>query len=307
MILLWGLPADRPLAMVAGALRRHGSPFVVFDQRSTPRASLRLRVDAQVCGALRWDGAELDLASIAAAYLRPYDTRRLPAVAAAGQGTTLWRRAIALEDALVAWAEVTPACVINQPAAMAANNSKPYQVAWIRSCGFAIPDTVVTTDPDVVVAFWERHRAVIYKSVSSVRSIVARLSSEHINRISDVVWCPTQFQAYVAGTDYRVHVVGDELFASRIVSESDDYRYAGQRGGSVRIEACVLDADVATRCLHMAREMGLLVAGIDLRESTDGTWVCFEVNPAPGFSYYQDATGQPIDAAIAALLARPGR
>jgi D-alanine-D-alanine ligase-like ATP-grasp enzyme len=48
--------------------------------------------------------------------------------------------------------------------------------------------------------------------------------------------------------------------------------------------------------------MGLLVAGIDLRRTPDGRWSCFEVNPSPGFTYYQDKTGHPIDQAIAELL-----
>jgi D-alanine-D-alanine ligase-like ATP-grasp enzyme len=49
--------------------------------------------------------------------------------------------------------------------------------------------------------------------------------------------------------------------------------------------------------------LGLLVAGIDMRCCADGRWVCFEVNPSPGFSFYEAATGQPIAAAIADLLA----
>jgi hypothetical protein len=36
----------------------------------------------------------------------------------------------------------------------------------------------------------------------------------------------------------------------------------------------------------------------------DGDWYCFEINPSPGFTYYQQAKGAPIDAAIATLLAR---
>jgi glutathione synthase/RimK-type ligase-like ATP-grasp enzyme len=306
VILLWGLPGDRPLAMVRDALRRRGCRLALFDQRATPRATLALRVDERVHGSLAWDGIAVPFADVAAAYLRPYDSRRLPAVAAAGPGSAVWRHAIAVEDALAAWAEVTTARVINRPAAMAANNSKPYQLAWIRSLGFQVPETLITTDPEAAFAFWQRHGAVVYKSLSSVRSIVTRLSSEHIARVEDVVWCPTQFQAYVTGTDVRVHVVGDEAFACRIVSECDDYRYAGLRGGSVRIEACALEEGLAHRCRMLAGAMGLLVAGIDLRETPEGEWFCFEVNPAPGFSYYQDATGQPIDAAIAALLARPG-
>ena len=34
----------------------------------------------------------------------------------------------------------------------------------------------------------------------------------------------------------------------------------------------------------------------------DGEYVCFEVNPCPGFIYYERHTGQPISAALADLL-----
>jgi len=144
----------------------------------------------------------------------------------------------------------------------------------------------------------------VYKSMSGIRSIVTRLTMEHVERLNDVVSCPTQFQAYVPGADYRVHVVGDDIFATRIVSDRDDYRYASDRAGSLSVVACEVDEDVASRCRWTAHRMGLLVAGIDLRQTPDGEWFCFEVNPAPGFSFYQDAAGQPIDAAIATLLIR---
>jgi hypothetical protein len=52
--------------------------------------------------------------------------------------------------------------------------------------------------------------------------------------------------------------------------------------------------------------MKLLAAGVDLRRTVDGRWYCFEVNPSPGFTYYQDATGQPLAEAMAELLAEPG-
>jgi hypothetical protein len=45
--------------------------------------------------------------------------------------------------------------------------------------------------------------------------------------------------------------------------------------------------------------MGLIVAGIDLRLSNN----CFEINPSPGFTYYQRLTGHRIDESIAHLLA----
>jgi glutathione synthase/RimK-type ligase-like ATP-grasp enzyme len=53
----------------------------------------------------------------------------------------------------------------------------------------------------------------------------------------------------------------------------------------------------------MVRGMRLTVAGVDLRWAPGGAWYCFEVNPSPAFSYFAQATGQPIARAIARLLA----
>jgi glutathione synthase/RimK-type ligase-like ATP-grasp enzyme len=186
---------------------------------------------------------------------------------------------------------------------MAGNNSKPSQADQIRSCGFETPETLITTDARDVLAFWQRHRTVIYKSISGVRSIVARLTPQHLEHLDDLTWCPTQFQRYVPGTDYRVHVVGDEVFACEVTSQADDYRYAGRQGATVQFRPCGLSENLASRCRSLVARLGLTVAGVDLRRSTDGTWYCFEVNPSPGFTYYEAATGQPIADAIARLLA----
>jgi D-alanine-D-alanine ligase-like ATP-grasp enzyme len=48
--------------------------------------------------------------------------------------------------------------------------------------------------------------------------------------------------------------------------------------------------------------MNLLVAGVDLRVRVDNTWVCFEVNPSPGFTWYEESTNHEIAEAIADLL-----
>jgi glutathione synthase/RimK-type ligase-like ATP-grasp enzyme len=104
----------------------------------------------------------------------------------------------------------------------------------------AVPETLVTTDPAAVLAFLEEHGEIIYKSVSGVRSKVSKLRSEHLERIEHVSSCPTQFQQHISGVDYRVHVVGDEVFAARLVSTADDYRYADGPGDDLEvIELCV--------------------------------------------------------------------
>ena len=121
--------------------------------------------------------------------------------------------------------------------------------------------------------------------------------------LGDVRCCPTQFQSRVPGVDVRVHVVGAEIFATRVVSEADDYRYATHEGlPRPQLDATDLPEDVADRCLLLACRLELAVAGVDLRVTPDGEWCCFEVNPSPAFSYYESHTGQPIATAVAALL-----
>ena len=54
--------------------------------------------------------------------------------------------------------------------------------------------------------------------------------------------------------------------------------------------------NVAALALHWGRPEGW-------RRRPAGDWYCFEANPSPAFTFYEDATGQPIGRSIAALLA----
>jgi hypothetical protein len=302
MILLWGVPADGPTARVRDALVRMGSAPTFLDQRATIGACAEMSVGPHLAATVTTPKGPIDLQAVTAVYMRPYDLRNLPAVQQAGSASDTYRHAVALEDLLQSWVEVTEALVVNPLSAMAHNCSKPFQARQLHSLGFSVPDTLLTTDPAAVVEFREKHRRVAYKSISAVRSIVSELTDEHMSRLGDVCWCPTQFQELIEGTDYRVHVVGDEVFAAEIQSEAVDYRYAGRQGFGVAIRAASIPVEVAQRCVVASRGMGLVVAGVDLKLTADGKWYCFEVNPCPAFDFYQSATGQPIDEAIARLL-----
>ena len=193
---------------------------------------------------------------------------------------------------------------VNPIQSMGPNSSKPFQLEAIRSAGFQVPATLVTTDVADVEEFWAEHHSVIYKSVSSIRSHVTMLKPVDSQRLKSVEWCPTQFQQYIPGKDVRVHVVVDELFATEVVSDAVDYRYAeAENVAEPVLREVNLPHEVANRCIEMSRKMALPFAGVDLRVTPDGQWFCFEVNPSPGFSYYESATGQPIAAAVARLLA----
>jgi glutathione synthase/RimK-type ligase-like ATP-grasp enzyme len=274
-----------------------------FDQRDLLNAVVTLKVADRVEGTLQLGARLLDLANISAVYMRLYDLDQLPGLRDLPRDGPTLAHAHAVIDALTTWTELAPILVVNRTSAMASNGSKPYQARLIRAYGFAVPETIITTDEAAVRRFQDRHGTIIYKSISGVRSIVARLTSAHDERLSRLHWCPTQFQQHIPGDDYRVHVVGHDIFACRITSGADDYRYARYMGAATEITPHQLPPEVAARCRATAFGLGLEVSGLDLRQHPDGSWYCFEVNPSPAFTYFQDATGQPIDMAIAQLLA----
>jgi hypothetical protein len=301
--LLWGLESDEPLAMVHEALQDLGAEVLLLDQRRALETKFRLSDDRRLTGSIRYGSRFLDLDQITACYLRPYDTRRIPAIQSAGPQSLDWNHALELENALLGWLEVTESRVVNRPSAMLPNGCKPYQLQLVARAGFAIPETLVTTDPLEVIAFCERNEHVVYKSISGVRSRVARLDANARQRIADVAYCPTQFQAYIPGRDYRVHVVGEQVFACEVRSQADDYRYG--LDNNLSIWATRLPREIEERAVVMTKAMALEVAGIDLRRTPEGEWYCFEVNPSPGFTFYEQFSGQGVANAIARFLASP--
>jgi RimK-like ATP-grasp domain len=301
VILLWGLPTEEPMAIVRRELDRLGADVVFLDQQAVLQTDVELEVDSCARGSVRLGSQEWQLRDFAAVYARAYDSVRVASVAGTEAQSNPRQHAARVDELLWAWCDLAAGTIVNRPRAMSSNDSKPYQADLIRQFGFATPDTLITTDPDAVCAFWDEHQSVIYKSVSGVRSIVSRLGPGHAARLDTVTHCPTQFQAYVPGVDVRVHVVGSEVLACELVCAADDYRYRGEQPIDVR--PCALPDDVAERCVRMTACLDLSVAGIDLRRTPDARWYCFEVNPMPGFSYFEHASGLPIGAAIARLLA----
>jgi hypothetical protein len=301
MILLCGIKEDAPLARIRDLLRDCSAETVFYDQRSVLETSIKLSSEPGGGGTFRVGVTTIELQSISAAYVRCYDVRQLPRVEKAGVESDEWNHALGVEDALVTWLETCDALVVNRPSAMTGNGSKPYQTEQIRAQGFAVPHTLLTTDPRAATEFWRAHREVIYKSISSVRSVVARLGSDHIDRLSEVTNCPTQFQELIPGQDHRVHVIGDEVYACAIGSSSVDYRYAKDKS-QVTVYPCELPRSLTDRCRALAGHLGLAFAGIDLRETPRGEWYCFEVNPSPAFTFYEQMADQPLGQAVARLL-----
>lgn len=306
MILFCGIPTEPPLALAIAAAEAAGMRHVVFNQREALFADLLM----EYCGG-RWGGSlwtqetAWPLEDFTGVYTRLIDHGGLPENQAQGSrmpDVQAVARSGFLHGILAEWIEVAQCRVLNKAEAMASNGSKPYQAQWIQRAGFLTPPTLVTNDPALALDFARQHGRVIYKSTSSIRSIVREFDPHRSVDLGRLPSLPTQFQALIVGTNIRVHVVGEKLFATEILSQAVDYRYAQRDGLEVEMQPVELPAEIATRCLQLSKMLRLPFCGIDLMRTSCGEYYCFEVNPSPAYSYFEQESGQPISRAVVDYL-----
>lgn len=303
MILLCGIPSEAPLRLVIEAAEQAGAAYVVFNQRQAGQSALQVTTRYQdgrpeVEGVLRLGGQVYPLDAFSVAYLRLMDFQELPEYRQGGDPAAIEQ----VHRALVAWLEAAPLRVMNRAGPMGSNQSKPYQAQLIARAGFLTPPTLISNDPEAVRAFLAEHGRVIYKSISALRSVVQELTPAGLRALERIRYLPVQFQAFIPGEDLRVHVAGERVFASRIRSSAIDYRYAGREGLDVELESVYIEDALVERCRSLSEQLELPLCGIDLRVAPGGEVYCFEVNPSPAYSYYQEQTGQDIAGAIVEYL-----
>ena len=290
MILIVGDLRESGLALIISRLIERGDAFAFVDMESEARdcrVAWTLE-DGCLRGSIAYGSDVVDLGAVRAAFIA-----HMPRVSSRGL------------ESIALLAEIAPFFVCSRPSADATNFSKVLQQRTISAQGFVVPRTLVTNDPLAVREFFAICRKrVIYKSISSWRSVVKRLAEEDLARLPLLSSCPTQFQEWIPGKDVRVHVVEDAVFATEIDSASTDYRYGAPGTVAPRMRAVELPVAVRDDCRELARTLRMPLAGIDLRRSITGTYYCFEANPSPGFGYYQQFTGQPIADAVLAMLLR---
>jgi glutathione synthase/RimK-type ligase-like ATP-grasp enzyme len=304
VILVVGGLADRVTELVCARLDDCGYSYRLLDLGFYPSGfDVNWRwEDSHPRGYIGGHGWRLDLEELSGVFVRYLgaEGRMPPPDVEPAQAPAMY---FEYDSGLMALLEDLPCPVVNRLAGGMSNSSKAYQALLVRQCGLRTPRTLISCDPSDVRRFSDDCAGeVVYKSVSGVRSIVRRLRPEHLERLPLVRHGPVQFQQFVPGENVRVHTLGDRVFATRVHSDAVDYRYAERDGHSVDMEPTEVPPAVGASCLRLARELDLLLAGIDLKQTPDGDYYCFEINPSPGFLYYEQQARQPISAALAELL-----
>jgi RimK-like ATP-grasp domain len=191
--------------------------------------------------------------------------------------------------------------VINPLSSILSNQSKPYQALLIRESGFRVPLSIVTNDlresQDFVEACGGR---VIAKPMHAGSDRIRAFSLTDLNDYDFSQRPPLHLQAIVTGDDIRVHTVGKRCFAVRIRSSELDYHTVERQ--HLKMEEISLPEEIAHACLRLSARLDLQLAGIDLKETDDGEYYCFEANPSPEFPFYEVSNKQRIASEIGLLL-----
>ena len=289
------------MARAIAEAENRGITFKVFNPRRAADCDIRLVADREEIVPVMWIGnEEIELNAISGIYARSVDALTLPEVRRAQarhdhelQGR-IEKTCLMFDQAL----DCAATLVANRPSSMGSNFSKPRQLQAIAGHNLLVPPTLVTNDPDAVREFHALHQRIIYKSISAVRSIVKEWTEADGPELDKLRSLPVQFQAFIPGEDIRVHVVCEQAFAVLIRSDATDYRYDHE----TRMEALELPWAIEAACIGLAASLDLPFAGIDLRRTADDRFYCFEVNPSPAYSYFEELSGQPIAAALVELL-----
>lgn len=292
MILVLGSSSDKVFPQFLHEVRKTGQPLAVVDEDQPERyavlrddggAGPRFFIEGEGCRGDRPVGA-IFVRHAVARTLRPDFVQRLGA----------------LQSDLNLMLGSVDCPVVNPPANGFSNYSKPYQLGLLAEAGFAIPKSVVTNVPAEAERFLDECGGrVIFKGGSNVMTFAQLLTPERTERLRHLPNSPTLFQEYVEGPDYRVHVIGEQTFVTRLTAANEDYRRSAlQHGDAIEAEPATLPEPLLERCVRITAALGLVVSGIDFKGRADGELVALELNPYPQFTFYAGRSRQPITRAV---------
>ena len=200
---------------------------------------------------------------------------------------------------------------VNWPVSTYYAENKICQLAEATKLGFQIPDSLATNDLSEIIEKFSEHETIICKSIDTMMfeengkeafcySKPVLLKSIDISATKKM---PAFYQYYLSPKiDYRVTVVGNDIFAVQIVNNGKgvegDWRLLKD---SVQYIEANLPAKIKEQCISITKNLGLEFGAIDLAYHNDQFYF-IEINPTGEWGWLVEAANLPIHHAITKLL-----
>jgi glutathione synthase/RimK-type ligase-like ATP-grasp enzyme len=307
-ILLLSHPMDVHAMAVAEGLRRKGAPYAVWHTADFPSRSGESISFRRGQLAIKVEGPELLIAQREFGtiwYRRPLtqpDQELLhPADRLfARQHCEAFRRALLrLLGPEAFW--------VNSPAASDLAKQKVLQQHAALFCGFEMPDTLYSNDPDEIRRFIASQGGrVIFKILTGAPwrdgrtrwvSYAAPLSQDQLVEDDLLRQTPSIYQAIVPKAyELRVTVMGRQVFTAQVLSQETaegklDWRRAYRE---LEMRPAELPTEVRERCFLLMERLGIVFGCFDFIVTPEGEHVFLEVNEAGQFLFVEEYTGLPL-------------
>jgi glutathione synthase/RimK-type ligase-like ATP-grasp enzyme len=102
--------------------------------------------------------------------------------------------------------------------------------------------------------------------------------------------------------EYRVTVVGDEVFSASVDSQSNEMTQIDWRRKKLKFRANILPKEIENLCIKLLMELGISFGALDLIETTKGDFYFLEINPNGQWAWIEIDTGLKISDSIIKFL-----
>jgi ribosomal protein S6--L-glutamate ligase len=195
--------------------------------------------------------------------------------------------------------EAAGVAIVNPPKAIETAVDKYLATARLQAAGLLVPPTIVCqTVDEALMAFDELGGDVVVKPLFGgegrgltrvTDAAIARRVFMALEQIGAVLY----LQQFIPhdGVDWRLLVVGDEVFGMKRTNP-DDWRTNISLGG--RPAPLAVTVELAQLAHRAAASVGASVAGVDLLPARDGRLYAIEVNAVPGWRALCEVAGVDI-------------
>ncbi len=296
-----------------------GHPWAIFDPGDFPA---KARFHASICDDTRQsalvlaDGTWIALEECGSVwYRRP--TRIVPRDDLPHMEQTFIHREANV--GIWGWLRGLQAFWVNHPDAVRAAGQKPEQLQRAAAFGLAIPQSIVTNEPEAFQHFYEDCRGnVIYKlmgypwytdkSEAPISAFTSLVPCEMLEEAHRVAATAHLFQEFlVKRCDIRVTIIGKDVFATEIhpLSEQTQIDFRADYS-KLSYAPHTLPEHLCEKLLALTHSYHLAYASIDLLLTQDGRYIYLELNPLGQFGWLENCTGIPLYRKLATLLIEGG-
>lgn len=323
LIGIYTRPTDDHLPRVLEALKRRRLSALCFDRADFPR-SLHLAAHFETGqsgwqGDIIFQGQHYRLEQFRSIwYRRPGRTYTfVPGLSSEGYAFANAEARRGFEGVLYS----VPCLWVSDPDALRTAEWKPRQLVYAQQVGLRIPRTLITTDQQAALQFFDACQGeVVYKPFSQgilspkvgdiwqgaiyTTKLTRSALEEHLASVSITATC---LQEYIAKAfELRVTVIGSRLFAAEIHSQhSERARVDFRLGyGELKYALHTLPPVIEQACKALVRLFNLQFAALDLLVTPDGEYVFVDLNSNGQWGWIEQQTGLPLTETLVSLLAR---